>query len=382
MLATLSQHADAELLARPDVQDRLRTNADALALAGIRTPAQLQRFTKECQHHDLRCAAFGLGFTNNVGYAVGMTAANETLVSLLPASTLGHPPLTGLIFRLGVGSLDVLCNVVGGKIANDQMFNGSDGNRKLPPSVPDHSQTVLGLLKSLSRAALLNVAKNATRLAEPHALASRNDGLAGLVWANRIDATFLDGGLGFVSNAADAMMALNDGQPYAARLLLREDLDAVIDKKNASAGQAARRGLRSAGDGALNLVTSPTPLIVTATIGAFVSSLFAANNAIDLSLTAAAEARRGSAIPKGLADPSMLVAKRASSTAFFGAMTATLHALSAATEAFVTPRMQAAARAAVDTMAAAGAALPNLAAWSAQRIREEQSQAHAAPGSP
>jgi hypothetical protein len=172
MLATLSKHVDDELLARPDVQDRLRTNADALALAGIGTPAQLKRFTKECHHHDLRCAAFGLGFTNNVGYAVGMTAANEKLVSLLPASILSNPPLTGLIVGLGVGGLDVLCNVVGGKIANDRMFNGKDGNRKLPPSMPDHSQTVLGFLKSISRAALLNVAKNATRVAASMPLCS------------------------------------------------------------------------------------------------------------------------------------------------------------------------------------------------------------------
>ncbi len=338
---------------------------------GAPVPAQLQRFIKECHHHDLRCAAFGLGFTHNVGYAVGMTAANEKLVSLLPPSILSNPPLTGLIVGLGVGGLDVLCNVVGGKIANDQMINGRAGNSRLPPSVPDHSQTVLGFLKSLSRATLLNVAKNATRLAAPRAVASRNGGLAERVWADRIDATFLDGGLGFVSNAADAVMALNDGQAYPVRLLLREDLDDVLDKKNAGMGEAARQGLRSARQGAMGLVASPTPLIVTATIGAFVSALFAANATIDIAGTAAAEARRGRAIPKDLADPAMLLAKRASSTAFFGVMTGTLHALSAAIENFVTPRMQAAARAAVDKMAAAGAALPEIAGWGAQQTREQ-----------
>ncbi len=375
MSAALGRHLDAEMLAKPDVQARLRANAATLAHAGIRTPAQLQQFTRECHHHDLRCAAIGLGFTNNVGYAVGITAANEKLASMLPESILGNPALLGLVVGLGVGGLDVLCNVVGGKIASDQMLNGSDGNGKLPESVPDHSQTVPGFLKSVARPTMLNIAKNATRLAAPHIAAAVNGGgLAERKWADRIDATFLDGGLGFVSNGANAVMALNDGQPYEARLLLREDLGDVIDKKNGGAGAKATQGLKSLGEGALSLITSPTPVAISATIGAFVGTLFAANSSIDTVGTAAAELKRGSPIPKELADPTMLVSKRASSTAFFGVMTGTLQVLPAALETFVTPKLQAGAAAAVETMVATGAALPDVARWALGLQRQPQNE--------
>ncbi len=375
MTNALTQHLGADLMAQPDVQDRLRANADTLLRAGIRTPEQLRQFGAECHHHDQRCAAMGLGFTNNVGYAVGITAANEKLISLLPPSILGNPALTGLIVGLGVGGLDVLCNVVGGKIAEGQMYNGQDGNSKLPASVPDKSQTVAGFLKSLSRATLLNIAKNSTRLAVPHLAAKVNGGgLAERLWTDRIDLTALDGGLGFVSNAADAVMALNDGQPYGARLLLREDLADVIAKKESGAGQAVGQGLRSAAEGAVSLFTSPTPLAISATIGAFVGTLFSCNAMIDTVGTAAAELARGSAIPKDLADPNMLVAKRASSTAFFGVMTGTLKVLPAVLETFVTPRMQAGATAAVNAMMSAGAALPNIAGWGAEQQQGRQAQ--------
>jgi hypothetical protein len=375
MSAALGKHLDADMLAKPDVQARLRANAGTLVGTGIRTPAQLQQFTKECHNHDLRCAAFGLGFTNNVGYAVGITAANEKLVSMLPPTILGNPALLGLIVGLGVGGLDVLCNVVGGKVAGDQMVNGSDGNGKLPASVPDHSQTVPGFLKSVARPTMLNIAKNATRLAAPHIAAAVNGGgLADRVWADRVDATFLDGGLGFVSNGANAVMALNDGQPYEARLLLREDLGDVIAKKNGGAGAAATQGLKSFGEGALSLIASPTPVAISATIGAFVGTLFAANSSIDTVGTAAAELMRGSAIPKELADPTMLVAKRASSTAFFGVMTGTLAVLPAALETFVTPKLQAGAKAAVDTMIATGAALPDVGRWALGLQRQQPNE--------
>lgn len=377
MTAALGQHLDAEMLGKPDVQDRLRANAATLVNAGVRTPEQLQQFTDECHRHDVRCAAMGMGFATNVGYFAGMTAANEKLVSLLPDSILKNPALLGTIVGLGVGGLDVLCNVVGGKIATDQMVNGSDGNAKLPASVPDHSQTVRGFLKSVSRPTLLNIAKNSTRLAAPHVAAAVNGGgLAERVWADRIDLSVLDGGLGFASNAANAVMGLNDGQPYAARLLLREDLGNVIAKKTAGTGAAAWQGLKSAGEGALSLITSPTPLAVAATVGAFVGTLFAANSSIDQFGTAAAEAKRGKPIPPELADPTMLVAKRASSTAFFGVMTGTLQVLPAALETFVTPKLQAAARATVN---AAGSALPDVARWALGMEREPSQPASNSP---
>jgi hypothetical protein len=378
MSAALAQHLDADMLAAPDVQDRLRANADVLIRAGIRTRHQLQRFTTECHNHDRRCAAIGLGFTNNIGYAVGVTAANEKLASLLPESILGNPAKLGLIVGLGVGALEVLCNVIGGKIVNDQMFNGTGGNNKLPPSVPDSSQTVTGFLNSVSRATMLNVAKNATRWLAPHIAAKINgDNLAERVWANRVDATFLDGGLGFVSNGTNAMLALNDGLPYVARLLLREDLGDVVAQTMTSAGAAAMQGLKSAGEGALSLVTSPTPLAIAGTLGAFIGTLFAANDSIDKVGTAAAEAARGAAIPEHLADPGMLVAKRVTSTAIFGVMTGVLQVLPATLETFVTPRMQAAARKAMESITAAGAGLPNIAGWASEA--SEQGQEAPAP---
>jgi hypothetical protein len=56
--------------------------------------------------------------------------------------------------------------------------------------VPDHSQTVPGFLKSVARPTMLNIAKNATRLAAPHIAAAVNGGgLPERKWADRVDAT-------------------------------------------------------------------------------------------------------------------------------------------------------------------------------------------------
>jgi hypothetical protein len=178
--------------------------------------------------------------------------------------------------------------------------------------------------------------------------------------ADRIDTLGLDGGLGFVSNAAKAVMQLSAHVPHDARLLLREDLDAVIDKSRQSWGQAASSATSEAGKGVSSLVTSAVPLAATLTIGAIISTLFASNASIDQTLTQVADATRKVPLPDTRATVDMLSAKLTNSVFMMGAMTAALEIVPAVVATMVDPALQQAAGAAMQRVRDGMGNLPDL----------------------
>ncbi len=381
--AGLRKLLSAEQLAAPDVKARIRDNAAALASRGIQTEAQLGQFMSQCWRHDAAMAIVGLGLSDNLGYFAGITSANESLVAKLPAHILKNPALVGLLVGLGVGVLDVVISVGGGAMAKQRLYNGQDGNAKLPPSVPDASATVPGFLTGVTRKTFLNVAKNSTRLFVPGLMTkAEQDGLVKRKPADRVDLTGLDGGLGFVSVATDAYMKLlHDGQNYDTRLLLRQDLPDVIDKSRQSMATAAADAGSAFAGGVKELVSSPVPAAVVATIGTFVSVLFAANASVDQVGTALANAARDTPIPDTMVDPATLTTKRAVSTMLFGTMTATLAVLPAAMEAVVTPALKSAAATAMAGIQVAGAALPDLSHFARELFGESEQQHRVAQNS-
>jgi hypothetical protein len=302
----------------PDVQVRLERNAGTLVDLGIDTPAALRALMDECWRHDATLAAAGLGLTSNVGYFAGITLANEKLVALMPKSLLANAPLLGGVVGLGLGFLDVACAVAGSAVIGPKLYNGP--NAELPWSLPRPS-SLRTWMASVARATGLNVAKNLTRMAAPplQALVERHLGHQPLgsidrTWSSRIDATVLDGGLGFVSAGLNQMLKLGAEVPYDTRLLLREDLGAVIGKarhgNDDPPSAAAGRALRA-------FASPAVPLAAVATIGAFVSALFAAHAAID-------EAMGSDALPPDRLDVGVTQAKRAASVVTIGLMTAAI----------------------------------------------------------
>lgn len=304
---------------RDDVKARLDANATVLAGAGITTPAALNRFMSECWRHDSGLAAGALGLTGNAGYFTGMTLANEKFVAMLPKSILGNAPLLGALVGLGVGALDVLISVAGAAVLKPKLYNGEGGN--LPPSVPRPSD-LHTWMKAVGEATGLNLLKNSTRPMAPplQALYEKSQGHlpAGSIdrlWSDRIDVSLLDGGLGFASAAIKEVLKLGHGAPYDLRLLLRDDLQGVVDKKNGtvqdSAGAMARR--------AAGALAAPVPVAVVGVIGAFISALFAANTTIDQYGHSQVDP-----VPADRADPGIMAIKRTSSVVMMGAMTAAI----------------------------------------------------------
>lgn len=302
-----------------DVTQRMITNAQVLRRANITTGQAVRDFVSDCYRHDALLATTGLGLTGNAGYFVGMTAANEKLAALLPQSILTNPPALGAVLGLGVGALDVLISVAGGAALEPKLYNGTDG-AQLPPSVPQPSALHVWV-KNVARATGLNVLKNLTRPIAPlvqgaveGALGHAPPGTIDRIWSDRIDASVLDGGLGFMSTAAKELLKLGDGVPYDLRLLLRADLDAVIGKVqgNDPPGAVAGRVGRA-------LASPAVPLAVVATIGAFISALISANTAIDEHGHA-----RLDPLPPDRADMGITVAKRVSGVLAMGLMTAAI----------------------------------------------------------
>lgn len=298
----------------PDVVARLERNTEVLFTKGIDTPKKLHDFLSQAWRHDATLSFIGMGFADGAGYMAAMTAANEKLVAMLPLALLKNPSLLGLAVGVGVGAVDVFTSVVGGAIIKPGIYNDYGGNARLPASLrPDpHAEIV----KNAGVSAGLNVAKNLPRTVEPYiqaAIEGRGDHSVNRAWADRIDATFIDGFGGMLAAGAKNVMKLSQTVPYDARMLLRDDLPEVIDKTQASWGDRIKAMGPSALQGAKSLVTSPVPVAVVATVGLFASELFAANASIDLAGSPAE-------LPPDRADAGMLAGKRASSVMLFGLM--------------------------------------------------------------
>lgn len=304
-----------------DVSDRLQTNAGVLADKGINTPEKLRSFLKSAWRHDAALAVGLLGFTGNAGYAVGMELASEKLVAMLPAQILKNPSFLGLLVGLGVGALDVAISVVGKAAFGPLVYNGADGMSKLPGSIPVPSSAERAL-SAVAEATAANFLKNAPRLVAPAVQAGVEALLEGrpkpsihALTADRIDIA-LDGGLGFVSSAALQFNNLAGKTPgYDARLLLREDLGAVIDKTRSGVAASA---IQVAGSVGAALAQPTVPLAVVATIGVFISQLFAANASI------ATGGPSPDQLPPGDADLVTTTYKRMSSVATMALMTAAI----------------------------------------------------------
>ncbi|AVS98857.1 hypothetical protein C7Y68_09900 [Paracidovorax avenae] len=301
-----------------EVVQRLQRNTQVLLDKGIDTPEKLQRFLSTAWRHDAVLGFAGLGFSNGAGYMAGITAANEKLVSLLPPELLQNTPRLGFVVGLGVGALDVLVSAVGNAVVAPRLYNGPSGLDRLPAALrPDpHAEQI----RNAGLAAGFNVAKNLPRVVEPFvqaAIEGRGDHSVNRVWADRIDASLLDGFGGMLAAGARGVHKLSQAVPYDARMLLRSDLGEVIDQTRRPWKESLQGVGSAALEGAKSLVTSPVPVAVVATVGCFITELFAANASID---------RAGSpaGLPADRADAGMLSGKRASSVLIMGLMSGTI----------------------------------------------------------
>ncbi|MGM9491219.1 hypothetical protein [Ideonella sp. YS5] len=308
----------------PDVEARLVENVAVLLEKGFDTPEKVQKLLKQAWRHDAGIAVVGLGLTGNAGYAIGMELANEKLVAMLPPHILRSAPAVGMMVGLGVGGLDVAISVMGSATMKPLLYNGVEGNAHLPASikVPTGNDAIMDSMKLATAA---NFLKNAPRMAAPAIQAAfehRFDGVTNSsisrLTADRVDVA-LDAGLGFAAAAAVQYKKLMGVTGYDARMLLRDDLGAVIDKMNRSYTESAIDAAKGAGAA---LMSPAVPLAVTATIGFFISELFAANTMIDT----AGHMPLGSHghLPPDRADWSVMTGKRASSVALMALMTATI----------------------------------------------------------
>ena len=366
----------------PDVMDRLASNVELLREKGFDTPAKVQKLLTQAWRHDAGIAVVGLGLTGNAGYAIGMELASEKLVAKLPPHILRNPSLVGLLVGLGVGGLDVLISVMGKATMKPLLYNGAEGNSHLPASVkvPSGSEAIMDSMKLATSA---NFLKNSTRLLAPGTQAFIEDRLHGVTdgsifrkTADRVDVG-LDAGMGFVASSYVQFKGLTGGPGYDARMLLRDDLGDVIDKMNRSYKDSAL----DAAKGAVSALASPAvPLAVTATIGLFISELFAANASIDGALHGPGSSHAD--LDPSRADWGAMTAKRASSVALMALMTAAIEIgapiVGAAGQAAAEATASAAGKAkekvtgAVTSAAAfiseSAGQLPNIGAWVAQRL--------------
>jgi hypothetical protein len=366
----------------PDVEARLVENAGVLREKGFDTPEKVQKLLKQAWRHDAGIAVVGLGLTGNAGYAIGMEMANEKLVAMLPKDILRNPSTIGMLVGLGVGGLDVAISVMGKATMKPLLYNGAEGNAHLPASVkvPSGNDAIMDSMKLATSA---NFLKNSPRLAAPAIQAFFENRLDGVtdnsilrLTADRVDVA-IDAGLGFAASSYVQFKNLTGATGYDARMLLRDDLGGVIDKMNRSYKDSAIDMAKGVGNA---LMSPAVPLAVTATIGFFISELFAANSMID----SAGHSPAGSHghLPPDRADWSVMTGKRASSVALMALMTATIEigapivgaAGQAAAEATVSAagkakdKITGMATSAADFVSQAAGQMPDIGAWLAQRL--------------
>jgi hypothetical protein len=371
-----------ELQVTGDVETRLVENAGVLREKGFDTAEAVKGLLKTAWRHDATLAVGMLGLTGNAGYAIGMEAANEKLVAMLPPDILRNPSLVGMLVGLGVGGLDVMISVMGKAAVTPLIYNGSDGNGKLPESVkvPSGAEAIMASMKLATTA---NFLKNAPRMgapaiqafAEHHFNGVTNSSIQRLT-ADRVDVA-LDAGLGFAASAAVQFKNLTGATGYEARMLLRSDLGEVIDKMQGSYQDSLVNMAKGVGSA---LMQPAVPLAVVGTIGFFISELFAANSMID----SAGHSPGGShgQLPADRADWSVMTGKRASSVALMALMTATIEigapivgagaqALSGAVKdaaGSVAGKVASGATSAAAFLSQSAGQVPNIGSWVAQRL--------------
>jgi hypothetical protein len=377
------------------LEPRLLANAAVLRAKGHDTPEKVQALLKAAWRHDSALAVVGMGLTGNLGYAVGMEAASELLVAKLPDHHLRNPSLIGMVIGLGVGGLDVAISVMGKAAMKPLLYNGTDGNDHLPPSVkvPGGAEAIM---ESMKLATSANFLKNMPRVSAPAIQGLLEFQFGGVqnssidrVLADRVD-TALDAGLGFAASSYVQFRNLTGATGYNARMLLRDDLGAVLDKMERSYKDSAIDMAKGVG----SALTQPAvPLAVVATIGLFISELIAANSMIDQ----AGHSPDGSHghLPPDRADWGVITAKRASSVALMALMTATIEigapivgaAAQAASEATKSAagkakdKITGAMSSAASFIGGAAGHAPNIGAWVAQRLGlQAQAGAEAAAG--
>ncbi|MDQ0083793.1 hypothetical protein J2W35_004159 [Variovorax boronicumulans] len=304
----------------PDVTARLLKNAEVLHAAGLDTPQKVNEWMQHCWSHDAKIAGTALGIANNLGYETGMTAASEIIVPRFPAHVLRDPAVLGAAVGLMVGALDVAISVVGGSAAGARIYNHRC-DKEMPPSILQEARPLERFIDDTLRATALNVAKNSFRLLAPplqNAIEGHPNGTIDRTLSDRMDIQ-IDGLGGFISNSINAVRKLEPGT-YDARLMLREDLGAVVRKTRDSWGAAVKDVALGTAQGAKTLVTSPVPVAIAATIGGFISTLFSANTSIDLHANRNLAQASNATIPDDRMHYIAAVQKRASSTAQMGAM--------------------------------------------------------------
>jgi len=375
-----------------DVEARLVENAGVLREKGFDTREKVAGLLKTAWRHDAVLAVGVMGLTGNAGYAIGLEVASEKLEAKLPPHILRNPSLVGMLVGLGVGGLDVVISVMGKATVKPLLYNGVEGNANLPPSieVPRGAEAIMNSMKLATSA---NFLKNMWRIPAPgvQAFAERHlhgvqDGSILRLTADRIDVG-IDAGLGIAASAAVQFKNLTGTTGYDARMLLRSDLGEVIDKMQSSYRDSLVNVARSVG---LALMQPAVPLAVTATVGLFISELFAANSMIDTA--GHAEAGSHGALPSDRADWSVMTGKRASSVALMALMTATIEIgapivaagadrLSGATKDAAKAAASKVNHAAMNAIAFVGESagrLPDIGAWVKQRLglhsREESNE--------
>jgi hypothetical protein len=376
----------------PDIESRLVENAGLLRARGFDTPEKVQALLKAAWRHDAGIAVAGMGLTGNAGYAIGMELASEKLVAMLPPHILRNPPMLGMVVGLGVGALDVAISVMGQATMKPLLYNGTDGNAHLPASVkvPSGAEAIMNSMKLATSA---NFLKNLPRVGAPaiqsffeQRLQGVSNGSIQRLTADRVDVA-LDAGLGFAASAAVQFKNLTGATGYDARMLLRDDLGDVIDKMQRSTKDSLVDVAKSVGNAMMH---PAVPLAVNATIGLFICELFAANSMIDSAGHSAAGSHGH--LPPDRADWSVMTAKRASSVALMGLMTATIEigapivgaAAQSATEAVVAGAGKAkhkiadATATAMNFISATAGHVPDIGGWVAHRLGlQRQAQATA-----
>jgi hypothetical protein len=271
---------------------------------------------------------------------------------------------------------------MGGATMKPLIYNGTEGNAHLPGSVkvPGGGDAIMASMKLATSA---NFLKNSPRIAAPAIQALVENRLDGVtngsitrLTADRVDVG-IDAGMGFVASSYVQFQKLTGATGYDARMLLRDDLGAVIDKMERSYMDSAIDAAKGAGAA---LMSPAVPLAVTMTIGLFISELFAANSAID----SAGHSPHGShaQLDANHADWSVMTAKRASSVALMALMTAAIEigapivggVAQAATEATVDAagkakaKVTGAATSAMSFISTTAGRMPDIGGWVAQKL--------------
>lgn len=338
----------------PDVRARLKENAATLVQAGIDSPELLHAWAQSCQGHDRKLAMIGLGFAKNVGYFVGMTAANEWVIPQLPARFLTNPSALGSLVGLGVAGIDVFLNELGAGALAPFFYRGSAAS--LPPSIVANTNPFKTIIQDVGWAAGLNVLKNSLRIPAPwvqSAIEGHPDHRINRTWAERIDISLLDGGLGFISAGANEYRKVRShgGIDYAQRLLLQDpqDLQRAIER---SQGRRSNGILEIAKSAAKPFSSPAVPLAAVTSVALFLSILLARNSSLD------ATGHAGSSLPPNMADPNVFTEKRVSSLELMGLMSGFIE--------FAAPAAAVAGDWAWKSLKDAAGGLPNIGEWMAR----------------